>query len=50
LPIVAIIIPLIFLPWFWFIKMLIVLAYIVSMPFIAVATDNMFDIREIFYV
>lgn len=48
LPIVAIIIPLILLPWFWFIKVLVVLAYIVSMPFIAEATDNMFDIREIF--
>ena len=49
LPIIAIIIPLVFLPWNIFVKILIVIVYILCMPLIALATDEGFDIEEIFY-
>lgn len=48
LPITSIIIPIAYLPWNIFIKTIVVIAYIIAMPFIALATDDGFDISGIF--
>jgi len=48
LPIIAIIIPMIFLPWNIFIKIAVVVVYIISMPFIAYLSDDGLDIGTIF--
>lgn len=50
LPVIAMIIPLIFLHWNLYVKIGIVLVYIISMPFIGMATENGFDLEEVFLI
>ena len=48
LPIIAMIIPMIFLSWNIVIKIAIVVLYVIAMPFIAYLSDDGIDIRTIF--
>lgn len=49
-PVIALIISLAFLPWNLYVKIGIALAYIISMPFIGMATENGFDLEEVFLI
>lgn len=50
LPVIAMIVTLAFLPWNLYVKIGIVLVYIISMPFIGIATENGFDLEEVFLI
>lgn len=50
LPVIAMIVTLIFLSWNLYVKIGIVIVYIISMPFIAMSTENGFDLEEVFLI
>ena len=48
MPIIAVVIPAVLLPCSAILKVILIIAYIVSIPFISLAADNGFNIEEIF--